>query len=250
MNAKSFNRRHQHGMTLIEILIAMGISLFLLGGLFTIVGNTRRVYGAQNQMAQLLDDERMAMTMISDVIQNSGYFPNPTIYTAAGLFPAVGAFTTVGQSIVGTHPSTAAPGDTITLRFATASGDGMINCTGGTNTSGAPALYTNKFSIDAAGNLACSLNGAAATPLVSGLTNLQILYGVKTDFSLNNGAVDSYLTASEMLVAANWANVICVKITLTFANPLYNAVTPGLNIPQTISFTRVVGVMRDTGVTT
>lgn len=248
MNTKSYKRRHQRGMTLIEILIATGIAMFLLGGLFTIVGNTRRVYAAQNQMAALLDDERMAMTMISDVIQNSGYFPNPTVYTAAGLFPVTGAFTVAGQSIVGTDTGSAPPGDTITLRYETASGDGMINCTGGTNTSGANALYTNKFLIDANGNLACSLNGAASVPLVSGLTNLQLMYGVKTDFSLNNGAVDSYLAGSEM-TTANWNNVICIRVTLTFTNPVYTANPSLVGVPPTISFTRVVGVMRDTGVT-
>ncbi len=93
--------------------------------------------------------------------------------------------------------------------------------------------------------LTCALNNAAAVPLVSGIQSLKILYGVKTDFTADNGAVDSYLKASEM-TAANWNNVISVKVTLTFLNPL--AGQP--NQPATIAFQRVVGVMNRAGVKT
>ena len=93
--------------------------------------------------------------------------------------------------------------------------------------------------------LTCALNNAAAVPLVSGVQSLKILYGVKTDFTLDNGAVDSYLQASEM-TAANWNNVISVTVTLTFLNPL--AGQP--NQPATIAVQRVVGVMNRAGVKT
>jgi type IV pilus assembly protein PilW len=89
------------------------------------------------------------------------------------------------------------------------------------------------------------VNGAARLPLVTGVTNLQILYGVKTDFTQANGAVDSYLNAAEM-TPADWSNVISVKVTLTFTNPLANP--PGQ--PATITFQRVIGVMNHNGVST
>jgi type IV pilus assembly protein PilW len=237
-------RARERGVTLVELLIAVAMAVFLLAGLFTIVFSTRRVYASQNLMAQLQDNERMAMTMISDVVQQAGYYPDPTQYTQTGSFPVSGAFATVGQSVVGTY-SAAAPGDTITVRYMTASGDLMINCTGGTNSSGATQLYVNQFLIDASGYLACSLNGAANVELVSGLQNMSILYGVKTDFTFDNGAPDSYMNASQMS-AINWMNVITAKITLTFVNPL--ASQPGQ--PATIVFQRVVAVMHETGVTT
>ena len=236
-------RCRERGLTLIEILVAVTIAVFLLGGLLTIVGNTQRVFVAQNQMAQLQDNQRLAMTLIGDVIQAAGYFPNPVLYTSTGILPSNATFATAGQSIVGTH-NAAAPGDTITVRYATASGDNVINCIGGSNASGANFVYSNAFSIDGLGNLVCALNGAAAVPLVSGLTNLQIWYGVKTSFAVNNGAVDSYLRANEM-TAANWSNVITVRVVLTFTNPL--AGQPGQ--AATIPFERVIGVMNHEGVT-
>jgi hypothetical protein len=46
---------------------------------------------------------------------------------------------------------------------------------------------------------------------------------------------------------ADWTNVICVKVTLTFTNPLA-AAQPGQ--PATIPFTRVVTVMSRAGANT
>ena len=63
--------RYVRGFTLIEILIALLIGIFLLGALLTIVQANRTVFGNQNKLSQLQDSERMAMTMITDVIRPS-----------------------------------------------------------------------------------------------------------------------------------------------------------------------------------
>ena len=90
-------RGGQRGFTLIEILIALLIGVFLLAALLTIVQANRRVYGDQSQLAQLQDSERMAMTLMTDVIQMAGYYPNPTQNTVDSL-TASGAFA-LGQPI-------------------------------------------------------------------------------------------------------------------------------------------------------
>ena len=98
------------------------------------------------------------------------------------------------------------PGDTLTARFATASSDTIINCVGGTNTTGANVSYVNTFSVKD-GQLVCSLNGAAAdVPLISGLKRLDVRYGVKRNFTIDNNNVDTYLRADQ-LAAADWGNV-------------------------------------------
>ena len=78
----------ERGFTLIEILIALLIGLFLLGALLTIVQANRTVFGNQNKLAQLQDGERMAMTMMADVIQSAGYFPDPTTNTLTATLTA------------------------------------------------------------------------------------------------------------------------------------------------------------------
>jgi type IV pilus assembly protein PilW len=243
-------RKSQAGFTMIELLVALVIGLFLLGGLLTIVQDNRRTFASQNQLSQLQDSERVAMTMITDVIQAAGYFPSPTVNTAASALPVSGLFTAPGQGLVGTYSGTP-PGDSITVRYATNSGDGILNCTGGTNTSGAIATYINQFSV-VNGQLVCTLNGTAY-PLVGTLStvangivvyNLSVLYGVNTSGAGNN--VNSYVNAAGV---ANWSEVISVQVSLTFLNPLWSAANVGQGTqPQYLTFQRVVSVMNQTGI--
>jgi type IV pilus assembly protein PilW len=188
----------------------------------------------------LQDAERLSMTMMGDVVQLAGYFPAPTINTAASVLLAGGGMT-AGQPMTGTY-SAAPPGDTITSRYATNSGDGILNCTGTSNTSGAVATYVNTFSV-VNSQLVCTLNGTQY-PLVSGVTNLSVLYGVNTTGSGNN--VDTYMNAAQVTAAADWNSVISVRLSLSFTNPIFG--TTGTGEQATIVFQRVVGVMSKTGI--
>lgn len=236
----------QHGFTLVELMVTVAIATFLLFGLVTIVQNIRTAYANQNLLSQLQDAQRLAMIMMTDVIQEAGYFPNPVLNTAADL-PASGAFV-AGQSVYGTHANGAnSPGDTLQVRYMTATGDGILTCHGVSNTTGANQVYTNTFSVNAANQLVCD-DGTGALPLVSGVTNLQVVYGVKRNFAAAGNDVDTYLTASQML-AADWANLTSITITLTFVNPMAGNSTTVVNQPATVNFTRVIAIMSRTGQT-
>jgi type IV pilus assembly protein PilW len=257
----------QRGFTLVELMISILIGLFLTGGLLTLVGAMKRTSGTQSGLSQLQDNERMAMTLMTDVIQTSGYFPNTILDTAANLFTVTGPFTIPGQSLAGSGSYGAAlPGDSITVRYATAGNDGVINCTGGTST--VAATFTNTFSVDTSGNLNCQLSvtvGATTTVtptvtlisgttvngvLVSGVTNLQIYYGVQTNTSVSTNSVDTYLDAAQVTAGPGggyWPNVISVQLTLTFVNPLSGQ--PG-QTSTTIPFMRTVVVMNRAGIVT
>jgi type IV pilus assembly protein PilW len=240
-------RRRQQGFTLVELSIAVLIGLFLLGGLLTLMQDMRRTFGAQNQLGQLQDSQRLAMTLIADVVQAAGYYPDPTTQIPTVIFPG-GAlpFLASGQAIGGTA-NAAAPGDSVSVQYWTANNDGVINCSGGTNISGGPQLFVNTFRVvaNATQDLQCTLNGKTVT-LVSGVTNLQILYGLKRNPAGASNNVDTFVKSAQML-AADWSQVICVKVILTFTNPLA-ASQPG-QLP-TIDFTRVVNVMNRAGVNT
>jgi type IV pilus assembly protein PilW len=256
---RGFSR--QQGFTLVELSVAVLIGLFLLGGLLTLVQDMRRTFGNQNQLGQLQDNERLAMTLITDVVQAGGYFPNPTLDTILTALPQNPLYPTLqaGQAIAGTH-NAAPPGDTLTVQYETALNDGVINCTGGTNTVAATRVYVNTFSADILGNLKCQLNqvpavklisptGATGSPKSGGVTNLQVLYGVKTNFAVANNNADTYFNAAQMnLVPSRWNNLICVKVTLTFDNSALAKSQPGQ--PATINFTRVITVMSRGGVNT
>jgi type IV pilus assembly protein PilW len=248
MSTKAIKRhrasRRQRGFTMIELMIAMTVALFLIGGLLMLLQNVGGTHRNQTALAQLQDSQRVAMTLITEVVESAGYFPDPTTNTLALSLPATtiaGATVATGQSLYGTYTS-ADPGDTLSVRFTTASNDTIINCVGGTNSSGAVAYYVNTFSVNA-GRLMCSLNGADPVALVDGIQRMEIHYGVKRDMTVDNNNVDTYLRADEM-TAADWVNASSVRVQLTFINPL--AKQPGQ--PETIVFTRTVAIMNRAGV--
>ena len=248
-------RSAQRGVTLIELLVAILIGLFLTGGLLTLVQAMKRTSLTQSGLSQLQDNERMAMTLIADVIQSAGYYPQPSppVNTAAAMLPIVAPFTIIGQSIVGTGNWTdPPPGNTITVRYvsggtAAPNFDNSINCTG--NPVPAQTTFVNTFSLvpDAAFpgtyDLVCAYNNAAPVVLVSGIANLQIYYGVQTNPAVSNNSADTYLDANTVTAGNYWSKVISVKVTLTFINPLSAAGPP-------IPFTRVIDVMNKAGVST
>jgi type IV pilus assembly protein PilW len=236
--------RIQNGFTIIEFMIALMIGVFLLGGLLTIVQDNRRVFGSQNQLAQLQDSERLALTMMTDVIQMAGYFPDPTTNSAQSTMLGIGApVMAAGQAMTGTFNG-AVPGDSTTVRYTTSGSDGVLSCTGTTKIGGI-FTFVNTFSVVVNGagvsQLVCTREDGVVYPLVNGVTNLRVLYGVNTTGSGNN--VDSYQTAAAV---ANWNTVISANITLTFTNPLYSAAQPQ-GQPPTFVLQRNIAVMNQVG---
>ena len=59
----------QKGYTLVEVMVAISIALFLMGGALLMVQHTRNAFKAQNQLSQLQESERMAMALITDAYE-------------------------------------------------------------------------------------------------------------------------------------------------------------------------------------
>ena len=255
--------RAHHGFTLVELMVAMALAVFLLGGLVTIVQNVRQTDTNQRSLSQLQDAERFALTVITDVVQAGGYLPDPVAWTPAASLVQTGNWE-AGQALSGTHV-VAAPGDTLRVRFRTAINDGVILCDGSTNTAqGATHAFTNTFSVQLNANPALTglycqadnLGPSAAAPgvlLVAGIVNMKIYSGVKRNFAAADYNVDTYLTADQMcspLVnpcgSDDWSNVSSVRVILTFTNPLAGQAGQ----PAQIQFERLVQVMGRAGVHT
>jgi type IV pilus assembly protein PilW len=232
-------RATHQGFTLLELMIAMTIGLFLAGALVTVVQTNKKVFLNQNQLEQMQDGQRMAMTLMADIIQTAGYFPDPTRNKLSSTLVASGSFAN-SQAITG------AAGDSISVRYMTAPQDNILNCSGLSNTNpllGANILYVNTFSV-LTGQLVCTDQAGTQYPLVGGVTNLTVLYGVKTNLAAAGNNADTYLSTSQM-TASTWQNVISVWIKLQFANPLYTGAGQGQ--AQFITVQRVVDVMNQTG---
>ncbi len=246
----------QRGFTLVEMMVAITISVFLAGGLLMMVQSTRNAFGNQQLLAQLQDNQRLVMTFMAEVVESSGFFPDPLHNTSTGVFPITATFTTGnGQAVFGTH-SAAAPGDKIWIRYAAAQFDKSIfNCKGLTNTTVAPYdVFVNEFWVNnvvpANPVLTCTVSSAAISPpvdipLVNGVQSLTILYGVKRNTAADTGScADTYLNASQMappLFPNDWSNVCSINVSMSFINPL-NPTGPPIVIQRVIATMNAAGV--------
>jgi len=241
MNAKPMTPRmrlgrRQAGTSLVEILIAMVIALFIMSGVVVMFVNMQKTFTSQDQLAQLQDSERLTLTILTNVVQQAGFFPNPLVNTALGALPASGSLA-AGQVITGTSGASAGQ-DTLTTQLATASGDGNMNCLGQANTTGSQQVYVNTLSISPNNELQCTLTVSGGTPttvpLVSGVSGLTVLYGTDTN---GNGYSDTYLTAAQVTAGGYWSSVHSVQVKLQFATQFGNQVgqTNNSTWVQTIS---------------
>jgi len=261
------------GFTLVELMVAVVISVFLIGGLLTLVQTMKQTTTVQSGLSQLQDGERYAVELLNDSIQAAGDYPNATIGGQAATFPAInipvaptGSTLAFAQGQVIAGADTASPaGAVIGARYMTAGTgaaypDGLISCAG--NTSPTPVTWINVFYVDGGGNLQCQLTTIDAggnqtittIPLVNGITAMQILYGARTNTSSPTMSVDSYLTATQTSALApvvnsnwqpGWGQVRSVQVTFTFTNPLANLA--GQAAVPTINLTRVYDVMTQVG---
>ena len=243
MRCKLYARPSQRGFSLVELMVAIGIAVFLLGGLFSILQSTRDTSVNQSALAQLQDNQRISVSLMTDVIEQAGFYPTPYNTAISSVFTASGVFTQAAQVVFGTTSATSV-GDTLYVRYEPDATGTVLGCTGSADL--ANTVHTYLFHVNATNALVCSVDGGTDVVLVNGVSKLKIYYGTYSagTTALAPGAVDSYLTATQLNVTPlMWTNVYSVKIVLTFPNPLFGQ--PGQ--PQYITFTRVVSLMSRTG---
>lgn len=238
----NMHRHNQRGLSLISLMIALLIGTFLLAGLFTVWFQTRTTFNSQNQLAQVQDNQRMALTILANAVQTAGYYPvsanysatppNP-LYTENDVFVAAGSFAQ-GQTISGTHSTTNPTNDTLQIRFmADPTSGNTLDCMGQADTS--ETLVTDTFQISN-NNLTCSLNGGTTQyPIVQGVQGFEVLYGISNS---HDNSVNEYATADQVTANALWPYVQSVVLQLTFANPLYGQ--PGQTSTTLPKVTRVI----------
>lgn len=240
-------RSRSRGFSLVELMIASVVGLFLIGALVVVYANTQRSYVMEDALVQLQDGERLALTMLNATVALSGYFVNATTETTTSVFTSTvvnlnGGTTATfgaGQFVTGSGSGagTGATSDTLSVRYQTASGDPLLNCNGGTNTTGANTIYVNTFSISAANELQCAVGTAAPVALASNVGKMSVLYGVDTG---NNGVIDSYLPSTAVTASGLWLNVYSVVVSIWFLDTTSStAANPVLltnPVVQTIAF--------------
>jgi len=178
--------KYQKGVSLLELLIAVTLSVFIAAALISLFINSKQSYRINENMSRLQENARFAVTYLARDLRMADY---RGCITAARRSDAVS-----GENDSGLNGS-----DTITIVWQSNS------C------AAASALVTTVYSIKtgAGGGPALfrSVNGVEQE-LVEGIEDLQILYGEDTDEDF----VANYYVESASVV--NMARAISVRFTL------------------------------------
>ena len=264
----------QRGYTLVELMVAVTIAVFLLAGLFSILQQTRNTSNQTTGLSQLQDDERVAMSMLTNVIEHAGYAPEAS-GSGQSLMVADSTYAYTGQAFVG--GLNAPYGEKVVVRSVLGASDGSLDCLGKANSTGSDQVYKATINIavdsnDNAVKLYCSSNnGVTAEPLVGNIASITFQYAVNSTSSTSSTTAtavgpntessnatgygcpaDTYIPTASMS-AADWTNVCAVKVALIFNNPLYQPAgqpnpTPGQQ--PYVTFERVIGVLNRSGINT
>lgn len=234
----------QQGLGLIEIMVAMTISLFLLLGLLMMFQSVRITSQAQTGIARLQERQRTAIILLSNVVQSTSYFPALTASDTQisvdlavlknSIFPTDNPYAE-GAGITGTDNS-------VRIRFQAPATDSLgkaLNCHGEANQSSNKVLYDNLFYVRD-NQLVCALGsdskavaGTNEKTLVTGLKTMSLDYGADT---VGDRSVTRYLKAASV---TDWDMVRTVRVTLTFENPLAGQAGQ----PETVNTVHVIQIM-------
>ena len=230
-------RARQAGFTLVEMMVAVTIGLVVMFGVTATFVNLKNTFKSQDKLGQLQDNERLALTFLTNSINEAGYYPDPksastiTASTAPATSPASpGGTMPALVGVFGTADGGSATSpESLQTAFSTIATDGLISCIG-TNYAGAGTVTVrNIFYVDPSTNsLMCRVlvNGLGSdtmtnsgTPqvLATGISKMAVMYGLA---SAGTQQVNVYVAPGNV---PSWTTVKAVRITLTLPNPFGGA---------------------------
>ena len=219
----------QKGLSLVELMVALVLGLFVVGSLIGLYINTKETYLMTENMSRLQENGRIALNMMSRDIRWTDYracVNNPLLPNAL----AGGSVSSGGGG--GTEPGPGKPGDPISRQVIGQSGSDFITTRHQSNSCvQAQAIVTTDYRLkkNKSGLSYLARNDVEA---VEGIQDLQVLYGEDTD----NDFVPNYYVAWGSVVNAQ--QVVAVRLTVTAETP--DAIRAANNTRVTRDFTSTV----------
>lgn len=212
----------QSGFSLIELMVAMAVSLILLAGILQILLGNRESFEAQKAMAGMQQDARLIRFVLDNAVIHAGYLVDlddsrEYVFSDTKMCntnDTDGGFLH-GNNSTSTGAGTGVGSDSLCVRYQASAT--MVNCLGGLviDPEEEPGLAKKmaefELSVDNEGDLQCTVYPDGETahqpqPLVSNVKTLQIRYGVDTN---QDNSVDTYASTP-----SNWSEVRTVRLQL------------------------------------
>jgi type IV pilus assembly protein PilW len=202
-------RRGQQGFSLIELMIAMTLGLVMIGAASLMMLSNRSTFLAVDSSSRIQENARFALGIIAENIRMAGYYDaeisgpsNFMLGDACGPFdPCTANGVGTASDRIGIISNPPAGNEQDCIGGITADDDTYVN-----------AYFIGDADSDGVFSLYCgSLNQATgavnnAQPLVDGIDNMQLQYGV-----LNSDDVVSYVSADRV---TDWGALRSVRVTL------------------------------------
>lgn len=205
--------KNQFGFSLVEIMVALLLGLFLISTVIQLFVNSKEAYRFQNALSRIQENGRLAMESMATDIRMAGYMPPEAILPAA-------AITGNGDN---NHNN-----------------DVTVTWTDNGNQSRTYAIGSSTVSQDcvkARSSLRLNRNGGGLQELVEGVEAMRILYGSCSAVDTNSDGInDNMVVTSPFYQPAtnisDWNSVCSVRVHLLMVSQADNVVKES----QTIYF--------------
>lgn len=202
-------RYRQQGFTLVEVMVAITISLVMVAGILQVSQANKESNRLQRNMSFVQQNIRSAMELLGRDIRQAGFYVDDD--PANRILPPFSPFV-VSATLDDADAGNTTGSDIITLNY-----ESDVNCLNEPtfDSSNAAAVASNHFANNRwfiqNQRLMCGSNTGIPQPLVEGVENLQILYGENTDGDPRSA--NRYVRADQV---GNMANVVSVRIGMRF----------------------------------
>jgi type IV pilus assembly protein PilW len=195
-------RRAQRGLSPVEIMVGLVISLLIVGGLGHLVMGSRETGRVERNLLQMQESGRVAVEMIARELRKTGY-RTERVLPVELVFPPASPFGTAGAVLSGADTS-------LTQRWVGSGDSWMRSCLG--NDVAAGAMVVQTLSV-ADGELRCRARNLATgsdqtQPLLNHIEAVQLRYGIDTD---GDDYADRYVAAAGV---GDWTRVASIDVRL------------------------------------
>ena len=241
----------QSGLTLLELMLAMTLGLFIVAGVGTGYLSSKQSYATRDQISELDENARMALRVLTEHIEHAGYAGTSGMPVQNYVIPSGTSITQKACSGSAVNPrapniiNSAADGtrsnggDTIGVSYL-ADDSLFVDCNGSslspeclpdkTPSRDIGQVY-NSFRVDpdnfrnAVGDKVPALqcggsNNISSQPWAQGVENIQFRYGVDMN---GDRAADNYWTATQVQASNAWSRILSVQVALLMRSidPIY-----------------------------
>ena len=220
----------QQGISLIELMISILLGMVLMGAALQVMLSNSRTYQLNDDISRIQENGRIAMDILVKDLRLGGYRRPLNGDGKVPDFFLKECTNTSGAAAPCAAQGAGTASDTLSVQFDPPPDDGTeTNCLG--ETVPATDIIVNVYTVedidgDGINSLYCrgynatteSWTSASAQPLVDGIDNMQVLYGVAGS-AVNPSSTTKYVSLDQ-LNTSDWPNVRSVRVGLLVSNGL------------------------------